>query len=737
MVVLHHVVHGVLRGGVLGELLGDPRDVIRHAQVVVCPIFLRGVPTAGPAFVLRNLHGIRRGDLLAGPLHEPRHHDAGLSERAGADRLFQNRPDDVPQLFQYLLLGAGRLDELHVDLAVVRVFPNVLVLVGFEVDAPYVERLEHLLNVLHGSPRSRAEREGPKFNPAVPQHPDAPDVRMVTLGPVRLVDDHADDLVRGTDAGVDVVLHRLRRAEEDPLGAPEGSAGAALVLLRAPHHRARVFSGYAAYVAARRLLLVHQRARGGEENHLPLGKPPVEVVHHDSRDERLAQTCRQTHQAVGVQRPAHSLVLVIAPDELRRVHVRLSGDGVQHHASLGMDETLRVRGAEAPRGQARVGPAAARGGSRVRSVQVRVGSVLRPVLRPFCVPSRAAAEDAVVVGVVVAGVGVVEVDGHLVGVGLRVTAEAGGLWLTTMPASAAASKHGVERPLLVLDARPERHLPRAGLLGEHVVHGALVSVRGKMRAAARQRSVNLGVACEVVGSRPVGCPPGVSASVVAAEPALVPGVAAESRGVVVVARGMLGGASPLVVRGLSLLPGLVRMPLLRWLVPLLRRLVRLRRGLMMRRLIGARWWSVPPRGDHRVDVDGAKRIVPVVVGYLPHFDAPSCRPSDQQLCLWIRWSSNRGRIAVRTFLSLSRLLYVLFKLRFEWHASRVAPRCASIWPARLKISFSSGWDAQPACPTGCLRQISLPGTAPAAAPAAAPWGAIGIPSPRSSRRRSS
>ena len=72
-----------------------------------------------------------------------------------------------------------------------------------------------------------------------------------------------------------------------------------------------------------------------------------------------------------------------------------------------------------------------------------------------------------------------------------------------------------------------------------------------------------------------------------------------------------------MVRGLSLLPGLVRMPLLRWLVPLLRRLVRLRRGLMMRRLIGARWWSVPPRGDHRVDVNGAERIVPVVVGDLP------------------------------------------------------------------------------------------------------------------------
>ena len=50
---------------------------------------------------------------------------------------------------------------------------------------------------------------------------------------------------------------------------------------------------------------------------------------------------------------------------------------------------------------------------------------------------------------------------------------------------------------------------------------------------------------------------------------------------VVVARGMLGRASPLVVRGLSLLPRLVRMPLLR-------RLVRLRRGLLMWRLIGAR-----------------------------------------------------------------------------------------------------------------------------------------------------
>mmetsp|Transcript_8095 Transcript_8095/g.33265 ORF Transcript_8095/g.33265 Transcript_8095/m.33265 type:complete len:402 (-) Transcript_8095:259-1464(-) len=401
---------------------------------------------------------------------------------------------------------------------------------------------------------------------------------MVTLGPVGLVDDHADDLVRGANAGVDVVLHRLRRTEEDPLGTPEGSAGAALVLLRAPHHRARVLGGYAAYVAARRLLLVHQRARGGEENHLPLGKPPVEVVHHDSRDERLAQTRRQTHQAVGVQRPAHSLVLVITPDELRRVHIRLSGDGVQHHASLGRDETLRVRGAEATRGQARVGSAAARGCSRV-------GSVLRPSERRL--RGRAAAEDVTIVAVVIAGVGSVEVDGHLVSVGLRVTAEAGGLRLTTMPASAAASEHGVERPLPVLDARPERYLPRAGLLGEHVVHGALVSVRGKMRAAARQRSVNLGVA-RVVGSQPVGCPLRVFASVVAAEPALVPGVAAEPRGVVVVARGMLARASPLVVRGLSLLPRLVRMPLLRWLVPLLRRLVRLRRGLLMRRLIGAR-----------------------------------------------------------------------------------------------------------------------------------------------------
>ena len=171
-----------------------------------------------------------------------------------------------------------------------RVFLDVRVLVGLEVDAPDVKRLDNLLDVLHRPPRRRAERQRSKFDPAVPQHPNASDVRVVTLGPVRLVDDDADNLVRGADARVDVVLHRLRRAEEDPLGAPVHAAGAALILLRAPHHRARVLGGYAAYAAARRLLLIYQRACGRQENDLSLGEPPVEVVHHDSRYERLTKT---------------------------------------------------------------------------------------------------------------------------------------------------------------------------------------------------------------------------------------------------------------------------------------------------------------------------------------------------------------------------------------------------------------------------------------------------------------
>lgn len=133
-----------------------------------------------------------------------------------------------------------------------------------------------------------------------------------------------------------------------------------------------------------------------------------------------------------------------------------------------------------------------------------------------------------------------------------------------------------------------------------------------------------------IGSRPVcGSPPAAASvsvsaasgpAVVAAEPALVPGVAAEPRGVVGTGSRLRGRSTPST--GLAL-PRLVRS-----MLRLLRRVVPLRLGLLVRRLVGSRGRAVSaPRCDHRVDVDGAQRIVPIVVRNLPtHVDAPSPGP---------------------------------------------------------------------------------------------------------------
>ena len=252
------VVHGHLRR-ILHQGFVDKGNVVRLTHQPVQMV----VHTPGLVHLLSNrLYCVRRRNLMARPVKESRHGESrrDLLDRQGS---LQNRLERVPEQSLHQIDGFRRRHRLELDVAFVRVFSHVRVLVRAEIDAADRQRPDHLLDFVDVVPGRGGEREQSKLDVAFPELLYHLRVSVFTLGAVRLVDHQTHNLVRGTHAVPDVVIHRLRCAEEDALLAPQRTASAVDVLLGAPHQRARLLRRHAADVPARRLLLVHQGSRGG------------------------------------------------------------------------------------------------------------------------------------------------------------------------------------------------------------------------------------------------------------------------------------------------------------------------------------------------------------------------------------------------------------------------------------------------------------------------------------------
>jgi len=76
-------------------------------------------------------------------------------------------------------------------------------------------------------------------------------------------------------------------------------------------------------------LLGHQGPCGGHEHDLPLGIPPVEVVHHHCRNEGLSQARGKHHQGVLEQRRLDDTLLVGSQGKVGRVDPVVPGGRVE------------------------------------------------------------------------------------------------------------------------------------------------------------------------------------------------------------------------------------------------------------------------------------------------------------------------------------------------------------------------------------------------------------------------
>ena len=236
--------------------------------------------------------------------------------RQVADDALERRHEHAPGR----VVGALGVHDHRLGPLVVHVRRHVLVRLVFEDERADAQRVDHLLDLLVGAPgRGREAEDAELALLAVAHVLDGLDDVRLAHGTMALVDYDARYQIVRTDAPLDVVPERLRRAEVHaaagvvPAGLPVLAAGPARHL-----HDGRLVESHE--FLARLHLLRHQRLGRRDEDDLALREPPAEVLHDDGCDERLAQARRVANERVGKERPRDGMQLVLALGNLRRIH---------------------------------------------------------------------------------------------------------------------------------------------------------------------------------------------------------------------------------------------------------------------------------------------------------------------------------------------------------------------------------------------------------------------------------
>ena len=192
-------------------------------------------------------------------------------------------------------------------------------------------------DLLHGV--VRASRRGAQAQDAEPGRgpPVRAEVRhepgrgVPTDGAVALVHYQAHHLRRGQEPVAHVVLDSLRGREENPaVLVPQRP----VLGLGGARDFGRVRRGNAHDAVARLHLLMYEGLGRGDEDDLAAGEPPVEVVHHDGRDERLPEARGQAHQGVAQEGPGANRELVVPPRRAPGINPVRGRGLVDPHAPL-------------------------------------------------------------------------------------------------------------------------------------------------------------------------------------------------------------------------------------------------------------------------------------------------------------------------------------------------------------------------------------------------------------------
>ena len=125
-----------------------------------------------------------------------------------------------------------------------------------------------------------------------------------------LVDDHANNFPYVAPTGIDVIVDRLGRTEEEAPLLPV--PGPIVFIDGVAHNLGGMLRRDAHNVEARRKLLRHERFGRGAEHDLPRREPSVVVVHGRCSDERLAKSGGERHQRVVVDGRLRRLELVVS-----------------------------------------------------------------------------------------------------------------------------------------------------------------------------------------------------------------------------------------------------------------------------------------------------------------------------------------------------------------------------------------------------------------------------------------
>lgn len=227
--------------------------------------------------------------------------------------------DAVPEQQLDLQQARVRVHDDQLRLLLVQVRNHIRRLLGAELYMTDAQAVDHGLDRRDARCRCRCQRQDSEavILERVCQQPEDLAVRVLPRGLVRLVDHQQHDLVAGTAARQQVVVHDLGREEEDPLLPPQPL----------PHRGDQPASQLGDLVwvnlhrGARRLhLLPHQRASGGHEDDLAgLRVPALKIVQRHSRYKGLAQSCRHRHQGILMQALLHDCKLVLPCRQVGRV----------------------------------------------------------------------------------------------------------------------------------------------------------------------------------------------------------------------------------------------------------------------------------------------------------------------------------------------------------------------------------------------------------------------------------
>ena len=167
-------------------------------------------------------------------------------------------------------------------------------------------------------------------------------IRILPFGPMGLVDDHANNFPYVAPTGIDVIVDRLGRTEEEAPLLPV--PGPIVFIDGVAHNLGGMLRRDAHNVEARRKLLRHERFGRGAEHDLPRREPSVVVVHGRCSDERLAKSGGERHQRVVVDGRLRRLELVVSHRMVGIVGVDPGLDGLlvdRHRSGLVPEILLR------------------------------------------------------------------------------------------------------------------------------------------------------------------------------------------------------------------------------------------------------------------------------------------------------------------------------------------------------------------------------------------------------------